>query len=506
MPFALTSRSARDATRPVAGGVKAKSDRSRVAGGTAMALAGRLAVLQPKLQFGATGDRFEREADRIAEAVLRTPERAPCASSLAHEVSPSLQKSCCPTCADEQEALRQVPLETGKRHLSQSDNIRQRAQPATFIGHRPSDSRGEGHRPAPGVSGGATGRDFERGLSDLRGRGRPLPPDMRAFFEPRLGRGLGEVSIHTETRAATLASTVGARAFTLGSDIVFGRSEYRPDTPGGRRLLAHELVHVVQQGGDSRARSSADTHVRDSTSRRLQGQFENPPGTPSESQRDLSGTRFQGDPVLEAVARGERVVMRGHRGNAVTSIQAALIDAAFPLPRFGADGIFGSETEQAVKQFQASEGLTGSDLDGIVGPITLILLAQTAPGRPGPERVNCQQEIEKDLNFAHHVAHLAAIHYLIQVGVRHGPLQRIDCAAPVICVVRFTDVEVLVIFSVLDLPPSPPGSCARREDCTCAHVQEISPVVGPRCTFDLCCIRNLFEEGFITPILRLLNC
>lgn len=490
MPFALTSRSARRPTRPVAGGVK-PMPLFRGGGGTAMASAGRLAVLQPKLLFGAPGDRFEREADRIAEAVLRSPDRAPGASrsmsasptlSLAHEASPSLQKSCCATCADEQEALRQVPLERG------------------------SDSRGEGHRPAPGESGGAIGRDLERRLSDLRGRGRPLPPDVRAFFEPRLGRDLGEVSIHTETRAATLASTVGARAFTLGSDIVFGRSEYRPDTPGGRRLLAHELVHVVQQGRDSRASSSADTPVRDSTSPQLQGQFENPPGTPSEFQRDLSGTRFQGDPVLEAVARGERVVMRGHRGNAVASIQAALIDAGFPLPRFGADGNFGSETEQAVEQFQASEGLSGSDLDGIVGPITLMLLGQAVPDRPGPERVHCQREIERDLNFAHQVAHLAAIHYLFQIGVRHGPLQRIDCAAPVICVVRFTDVEVLVIFSVLDLPPSPVASCARREDCTCAHVQEISPVVGPRCVFDLCCIRNLAEEGFISPILRLLSC
>lgn len=78
--------------------------------------------------------------------------------------------------------------------------------------------------------------------------GQPLSAPLRAFFEPRLGRNLGNVRIHTDARAAQAAREVDARAYTLGRDVVFGAGEYQPDTDSGRRLLAHELVHVAQQG------------------------------------------------------------------------------------------------------------------------------------------------------------------------------------------------------------------------------------------------------------------
>ena len=68
-----------------------------------------------------------------------------------------------------------------------------------------------------------------------------------AAASPRFGHDFSGVRIHSDPRAATLASTLNARAFTLGRDIVFGRGEYSPGTAGGNRLLAHELAHVVQQ-------------------------------------------------------------------------------------------------------------------------------------------------------------------------------------------------------------------------------------------------------------------
>jgi hypothetical protein len=75
--------------------------------------------------------------------------------------------------------------------------------------------------------------------------GRPLDSDSRSFFEPRLGLDLGHVRVHNDNRAADSARSVGARAYTVGSHIVLGPNE------GGHRLLAHELVHVVQQTGDT---------------------------------------------------------------------------------------------------------------------------------------------------------------------------------------------------------------------------------------------------------------
>ncbi len=82
----------------------------------------------------------------------------------------------------------------------------------------------------------------------LRSRGRPLDTAARAYLEPRFGHDFGQVRIHTGAGAAEAARAVRARAFTVGRDIVFGAGRYAPETAAGRRLLAHELAHVVQQG------------------------------------------------------------------------------------------------------------------------------------------------------------------------------------------------------------------------------------------------------------------
>jgi hypothetical protein len=70
---------------------------------------------------------------------------------------------------------------------------------------------------------------------------------VRAFFEPRFGHDFGDVRIHTGAAATRAADAIHARAFTLGRDIAFGHGEYAPGTSAGRRLMAHELAHVVQQ-------------------------------------------------------------------------------------------------------------------------------------------------------------------------------------------------------------------------------------------------------------------
>ena len=83
----------------------------------------------------------------------------------------------------------------------------------------------------------------------LRSPGRPLDAGTRAAMERGFGHDFGRVRVHTDGRAAAAAESVAARAFTVGSNVVFGAGEYRPGTPGGGRLLAHELAHVVQQQG-----------------------------------------------------------------------------------------------------------------------------------------------------------------------------------------------------------------------------------------------------------------
>jgi hypothetical protein len=81
--------------------------------------------------------------------------------------------------------------------------------------------------------------------------GRPLEPSLLHDMEQRFGHDLGRVRVHTDAGAAESAQAVGAHAYTVGSDIVFGRGHYAPGTSAGKRLLAHELTHVVQQLGGS---------------------------------------------------------------------------------------------------------------------------------------------------------------------------------------------------------------------------------------------------------------
>jgi hypothetical protein len=84
--------------------------------------------------------------------------------------------------------------------------------------------------------------------------GVPLEPALRAELEPRLGHSFGRVRIHADSAAGESAAALGARAYTVGPHIAFASGAYEPGSDGGRRLVAHELVHVVQQ---DRARTSS---------------------------------------------------------------------------------------------------------------------------------------------------------------------------------------------------------------------------------------------------------
>jgi hypothetical protein len=85
----------------------------------------------------------------------------------------------------------------------------------------------------------------------LRSPSQPLDPAVRSRFEPRFGHDFSRVRVHADRRAAESAEAVGALAYTVGSDLVFGPGRYAPGSHAGRRLIAHELAHVVQQAGST---------------------------------------------------------------------------------------------------------------------------------------------------------------------------------------------------------------------------------------------------------------
>jgi hypothetical protein len=85
--------------------------------------------------------------------------------------------------------------------------------------------------------------------SVMNSPGQPLDDSSRHYFEPRFGHDFSRVRIHSDDRATASTRTLGASAYTFGQHVVFEKGQYAPSTLEGRRLLAHELAHVVQQNG-----------------------------------------------------------------------------------------------------------------------------------------------------------------------------------------------------------------------------------------------------------------
>ena len=121
---------------------------------------------------------------------------------------------------------------------------------AAFTGGAHRSPAGETAAGAAMADGGfEVGGETEAAISSARGGGSALPDGLRGEFEGFFGADLGGVRLHTDGRAAGLSRSLGAEAFTVGSDVFFGDGRFDPSNPGGLDLIAHELTHVVQQGG-----------------------------------------------------------------------------------------------------------------------------------------------------------------------------------------------------------------------------------------------------------------
>ena len=173
--------------------------------------------IQAKLTINKPGDRYEQEADRVADQVMRMPD--PTGLPAATPASPELQRKCA-ACAG-----------------GGSETCAECAEEPTI--HRKEAAPASESEPGPALA---------SSIASSRVGGQYLPESERAFFEPRFGRDFGRVRIHTSAKAAESAQSLGAYAYTLGHDIVFDQNRFAPGTGEGRKLLAHELTHVAQQG------------------------------------------------------------------------------------------------------------------------------------------------------------------------------------------------------------------------------------------------------------------
>lgn len=173
--------------------------------------------VQAKLTLGAPNDEYEQESDRVADQVMRMPQLGIQGDLLSEEQETpdirsksfniSLIQRQCPECDEEE------PVQTKQANGTKA------------------------------VSSVTLGK-----INSLSGNNY-LSESLRNYFEPRFGSDFSQVRVLDGAEPAKTARALHARAFTRGHDIVFGAGEYRPETEEGRKLIAHELTHVVQQKG-----------------------------------------------------------------------------------------------------------------------------------------------------------------------------------------------------------------------------------------------------------------
>jgi Domain of unknown function (DUF4157) len=171
-------------------------------------------VIQAKMTIGAPGDQYEQEADRVAEQVV--------------------QKMQAPSAP---ESILGEPLQRQKR---EEDSNALRMKPLA-------------QRPA--VGGMAATQDLESSINRARGGGQPLEAGLQRKLGQAMGADFSEVRVHTDHQADQLNRSIQAKAFTTGQDVFFRQGVYQPGSRKGQELIAHELMHVVQQSGGAVQRS-----------------------------------------------------------------------------------------------------------------------------------------------------------------------------------------------------------------------------------------------------------
>jgi hypothetical protein len=220
---------------------------------------GTRSAIQAKLSIGQPGDKYEQEADSVADRVMAMSEPAQVQREelgeeeeelqmkpLAGMISPLVQREELP---EEEEELQmkpedhlvqreELPEEEEELQMKSLDNSIQREE-------LPEEEEEIQMKQAATSSTPAATTSLEDRLSSSKGGGSPLSDDVRSFMEPRFGADFSGVRVHTGSDAVQMNQDVSAQAFAHGQDVYFGAGK----APGKDALTAHELTHVVQQTG-----------------------------------------------------------------------------------------------------------------------------------------------------------------------------------------------------------------------------------------------------------------
>jgi outer membrane protein OmpA-like peptidoglycan-associated protein len=165
-------------------------------------------IIQPKLSIGPANDPLEREADAMSEKVMRMKGPSTNQKTFFKPASDFIPRKCA--------------------HCEEEDKKLQRKE-------------GKGEQITADSS-------LEHYVGNIQGGGESLTPEIRSFFEPRFGYDFSNVKVHANDGAAKSAQSINALAYTWQNNIVFNQGQFSPQTESGKKLLGHELTHVIQQG------------------------------------------------------------------------------------------------------------------------------------------------------------------------------------------------------------------------------------------------------------------
>lgn len=208
-----------------------------------------------KLKIGAPNDKYEQEADRVADHVMRMPdpkvqrqaeseeeeEEQIQTSPLASTITPLIRRQAEPEEEEEEEEAVQTKSINPSVQCQPEPEEDEEAEAEKEEEEEPLQTKSITNKSTP-VSAG-----LQNKIQSLNGGGQSLPKSDRSFFESRFGSDFSAVKIHTDSGSASLARSINAKAFTHGRNIVFAAGQYAPQTGEGKKLLAHELTHTIQQ-------------------------------------------------------------------------------------------------------------------------------------------------------------------------------------------------------------------------------------------------------------------
>lgn len=199
-------------------------------------------IIQPKLKIGKPGDKYEQQADRVADAVVQSPDHTAAVQRQPVEEEEEMLQ----TQMEEEEETLQAQMEEEEEMQTKRDP---KLQTKCKECAKEENLQTKGSESISTTQ--STTEKISTQLKSKGGSGIRLPATIQSEMSQKIGADFSGVNIHTDSEAAQMNQSLGARAFTYGRDIYFNKGEYNPSSRDGKHLLAHELTHVVQQSNRS---------------------------------------------------------------------------------------------------------------------------------------------------------------------------------------------------------------------------------------------------------------